>query len=534
MSFLEPTDIRSFDDVNPWICYCWSIMLTNDSIFQGNWVDGPAGSGKMSWLLSGGFEGMPQWMTAGLAPTWEASATDNSMTLHLRQGVHFFNKAPVNGREMTADDVVYSIKRQWTIPTAFLKNTYPAPTSVVKVDKYTVKVTWGSFADMTNDIMQVGGLVEVWPHEVFDTYGNAQDWRNSNGTGPFMITDYVKNSSATFVKNPDYYLTDPLGPGKGNKLPYVDGIKMLIIPDISTQNAALRTGKLDVAWPIAWDSAKSLRQTSPQLKMIAGLFNAYDIFLRVDNPKFPWYNLQVRQAMMMATDQKSVASDFYGGEAEWFSFPVPAAVEYKDIQIPFSQLPADVQNLWTYQPDKAKQMLAAAGYPNGFDIKVDYENYGSYTDLLSVFKNYWAKIGINMILQPRDPSAFASIATSQTHENAYFYTNHTALLFNMDSWRYGTWNGCMLNDPTLTQTWKDIWNNYLDWNKQCALFKAQIPYILQQCWMIPTPSYYQYTVWQPWVMNYHGELNLGNCDRVYAPQFIWIDQDAKFAATGTR
>lgn len=239
MSFLEPTDIRSFDDVNPWICYCWSIMLTNDSIFQGNWVDGPAGSGKMSWLLSGGFEGMPQWMTAGLAPTWEASATDNSMTLHLRQGVHFFNKAPVNGREMTADDVVYSIKRQWTIPTAFLKNTYPAPTSVVKVDKYTVKVTWGSFADMTNDIMQVGGLVEVWPHEVFDTYGNAQDWRNSNGTGPFMITDYVKNSSATFVKNPDYYLTDPLGPGKGNKLPYVDGIKMLIIPDISDRKSVV-------------------------------------------------------------------------------------------------------------------------------------------------------------------------------------------------------------------------------------------------------------------------------------------------------
>ena len=68
-------------------------------------------------------------------------------------------------------------------------------------------------------------------------------WRNAVGTGPFILTDYLSGSAATLVKNPDYWATDPVGPGQGNQLPYIDGIQYLIIPDVSTRQAALRTGK---------------------------------------------------------------------------------------------------------------------------------------------------------------------------------------------------------------------------------------------------------------------------------------------------
>ncbi len=73
-----------------------------------------------------------------------------------------------------------------------------------------------------------------------------QDWRNSVGTGPFMLTDFVSNSKATFVRNPNYWMKNPCGPGEGDQLPYVDGVKLLIIPDPATAVSAFRTGKLDL------------------------------------------------------------------------------------------------------------------------------------------------------------------------------------------------------------------------------------------------------------------------------------------------
>jgi pyruvate/oxaloacetate carboxyltransferase len=59
--------------------------------------------------------------------------------------------------------------------------------------------------------------------EVVEKYGSGADWRNSVGTGPFMLTDLVASSSATLVRNPNYWDKDPVGPGKGNQLPYLDG-----------------------------------------------------------------------------------------------------------------------------------------------------------------------------------------------------------------------------------------------------------------------------------------------------------------------
>ena len=66
------------------------------------------------------------------------------------------------------------------------------------------------------------------------------------GNGPFIMKDFVSNSSATFVRNPNYWGKDPIGPGKGKQLPYLDRIDLFIIADTSTNQAAFRTGKLDV------------------------------------------------------------------------------------------------------------------------------------------------------------------------------------------------------------------------------------------------------------------------------------------------
>ena len=85
-----------------------------------------------------------------------------------------------------------------------------------------------------------------------------------------MITDYVSGNSVTFIKNSKYWGTDPVGPGKGNQLPYLDAVKMLIIPDASTTQAAFRTGKIADLPGLVADDYKTFIKASPELQSQRG------------------------------------------------------------------------------------------------------------------------------------------------------------------------------------------------------------------------------------------------------------------------
>ena len=75
----------------------------------------------------------------------------------------------------------------------------------------------------------------IYPPELWEKYGDLTDWRNSCGSGPFILKDFVPGSSAYLERNDNYWETDPVGPGMGNPLPYLDGVEYLIIPDLSTK-----------------------------------------------------------------------------------------------------------------------------------------------------------------------------------------------------------------------------------------------------------------------------------------------------------
>jgi ferredoxin len=103
--------------------------------------------------------------------------------------------------------------------------------------------------------------------EVVEKYGSMNDWKNSVGSGPFMLTDYVKGSSATLVRNPNYWEKDPVGPGKGNQLPYLDGVRTLIEPDASTQDSLFTTGHVDII-NVEYDRAQAIKSSCPDAKYV--------------------------------------------------------------------------------------------------------------------------------------------------------------------------------------------------------------------------------------------------------------------------
>jgi peptide/nickel transport system substrate-binding protein len=194
-----------------------------------------------------------------LAESWEQPDL-KTVVFHIRKGIKFQDKPPVNGRELTAYDVEYHYHRYLGLGSGFTK---PSPyfggafyfagiQSVTATDKYTLVFKWNQPSLVWIEYIVDPAFYNYMaaPREVIEKYGSAQDWKNAVGTSAWILSDYVSGSSLTYTKNPNYWGYDERHPQ--NRLPYADQFKALIIPDTATALAALRTGKIDYIPGIDW------------------------------------------------------------------------------------------------------------------------------------------------------------------------------------------------------------------------------------------------------------------------------------------
>jgi peptide/nickel transport system substrate-binding protein len=535
LRILWKADTLGFDDLVQSNSNGYTLQLTHEELWQGDWAKGPAGTNEVTWAVLG-IEAYPaKYSTGVLAESWEMSGAKNeNLIFHIRKGVYWHNKPPTNGRELVADDVVFSFSRAWANPLSVLGRLTKPPISIEATDKYTVLIKYASFTESIMGIREVTDFQSVWPRDAVEANKNdMRDWKVSIGTGPFILTDYVKASSMTLVRNSNYWGKDPVGPGKGNQLPYLDGVKILVIPDVSTLVTAMRTGKGDRAVFGREDTA-SLQKTNPELIWSKALpitsDGAYFIAFRLDNPAI-FSDIKIRQALHMSIDYQAIVDGYYGGDAVVYNFPAPANVESRDFFTPLNQLPQNVQNLFKYQPDKAKQMIAEAGYPKGFDLEVVCRT--TDVDLLSIYKEYWAKIGVNLIIAPKEYAVWNSARVGKGYKETIFCQTSMNLPLPMEDFRIGR-NMSYITDSRVEEIRNKSFAAFWDWNERCRLFKEINPYLLELCWFIPSPSFYSYTMWQPWLKNYHGEESNGNNNRFQWARWVWLDQDLKEKMMGTR
>ena len=405
------TDLLYFDDTVGASVYCYSLRFTNEELLQGDWAKGPAGTGESDWMV-GGTNRMDQ-KAGSLAESWEIPQ-QGTIIFHIRQGVHWALNPKseasrlVSGRELTVADVVFSLNRLFTTAGSYFKTGYPtlSQTTVVTTGPDNTVIVTCPVSEWVNAITLIPDFLSIVPPEVVAKYGNMQDWRNSVGTGPFMLTDFVSNSQATYVRNPNYWMTNPCGPGEGDQLPYVDGARLLIVTDASTAVAAFRTGQLDTL------SGYNLSQVGDvlndtSLPILSKRF-MYDspwvMGRRTDMANSPFSKKDVRQAIMYALDLKAVKDLYYQGDAELLTWPItPPSAEYKDLYVPLEELPANVQALYA-GPDvaKSKELLKNAGYPNGFNANVICYNTATQIDIMSMLQADLADVGINMTIDAKD------------------------------------------------------------------------------------------------------------------------------------
>jgi peptide/nickel transport system substrate-binding protein len=529
-------DTQGFDDAIAPHYACNSLKLTNEEAWEGDWAKGRAGgygSHEVDWFLAGSVNRLAQ-KGGALAESWEISDKD-AITLHIRKGVYWHDKPPVNGREVTADDVVFSLNRQYTLPAAYMKRTYPKAAETTQIsapDDYTVVIKCQP--EYFGDVISMLDYMNIYPREAVEQFGDMSDWKNSIGTGPFILTDYISGNVMTFDKNPNYWGKNPIGPGEGDQLPYLDGVKIFVMPDESTRIAAFRTGKLDIL-TMDWELAQEFLQ-NPKLQHIRYFEDGGQavIYMRTDKKDSPLSDKRVRKALWLAIDNKKILDEYYGGQGTLLKWPIMLLDEYAGAYTPLEKLPESVQELFGYNPEKAKQLLADAGYPNGFKVSIVCWNLRAYVDPLTMVKAMWAKVGVDLEIDAKEYGPFTSVLVRRAYDDMLFgfYSGVGSYFKGINYTGTGMYNGSYVDDPVLNKAREDMLAAYPDEAKVDEIHQDLMPYLLEQAYVIALPAGEQYRFWWPWVKNYSGEASLGYYNVGNFAKYVWIDQELKDSMLG--
>ena len=482
-----------------------------------------------------------QHLKGHLAESWEFK-DPNTFIVHLCQGIRWQDIPPVNGREFTADDIAYHYHRLYGLGSGFTK---PAPyhttvtaykdlISVTAADKYTVVFKWKTPNPefITETMVTVHSpTAAIEAREVVEKWGDLDDWHHAIGTGPFILQDFVPGISATLIKNPNYWGHDERYPQ--NRLPYIDTLKVLVIPDEVAALTALRAGKVDVIDHISAAQAQQMKKTNPEILQIAHPDSATTLDPR--NDVKPLNDIRVRKAMQMAIDLPAIAATYYGGTVE----PYPSSLTSRYMKgwaWSFEDWPQDLKDEYTYNPTAARKLLADAGYPDGFKTNIVADIAGDM-GLLQIVKSYFAQVGIDMEIRPMESAAMvAFVQTAQKHDQmacrsgGSLGSGHEPLrqLTRFTTGSSGT-PQLMVSDPVMDSFYPKAIAAASE-NGVKKIFRDANEYVARQHFAISLLQPMKYSLYQPWLKGYSGQF--GSISRspqsfsFYASRF-WIDGKLK-------
>ncbi len=490
---------------------------------------------------------VPLWVMIGqLADSWEVKDDGTTFEFSIRDGVNWHDKAPLNGRKFVGNDVVVNYERYFGIG-EFCEGGVIHQYKAIPIDSITAPDASTVVFKLTKPHLTfLDDIFNAYPPhlvppEAIEKECEVNDWRDVVGTGPFELTEVVSDVSVTWTKFPDYYGFDEKFPE--NRLPYVDEIRMLQMPDEATRISALRTGKIDyLGWSgdtmVPIDQANTLKETNPEMQYIPYIYrsNGTSFALNMSNPLFE--DVRVRKAMQMAQDLETINNVLYGGEAKWKPQGIigDGAADYFT---PFDEWPEEIKKGYMYDPEGAEKLLDEAGFPRGADgirFKTVYEGgtYFKNLALADVAASYWAAIGVDVeITQATDAAAHNASMADRTYEAlgpAYIgYDRNPTFLMNCYARSDGGCNRPGANDPELDALIDAALAATTFEEQQMLVKEADMHQIADHyyVWYFKIPNY---NVVQPWLVGYNGEYFLGFQQR-YAQIFArtWIDSQMKEA-----
>ncbi|SNX70710.1 peptide/nickel transport system substrate-binding protein [Bacillus oleivorans] len=333
-------------------------------------------------------------VVAGLATEWKVSDDSLTYTFTLREDVKFHD-----GTDFNADAVVYNFERWMSGGTdgayiyyaamfgGFKEDAGHVIESVTAVDPYTVefKLKRPQAPFLKNLAMGPFGIASPTAlEENPDTFGE-----NPVGTGPFVFKEWKRNDTITLERNSDYWGGEPK----------LEQVIFRVIPDNSARLTALKTGEIDLMDGVnPSDVSQVESDSSLQLLLRQGMNIGYFGF---NTEEEPFDDPKVRQALNHAVDKQAIIDAFYAGNAEAAVNPMPSFIPgYND----------EIEG-YEYDLEKAKALLAEAGYPDGFDMELwTFTNPRDYMPepqkIAEAIQAEFAKINVNVEIITYDWTTF--------------------------------------------------------------------------------------------------------------------------------
>lgn len=324
-----------------------------------------------------------------IAEKFEISKDGMELTFYLHKGVmtHPFEGYP-EGYEFTAEDVVFSLQKTADPKLSGFSGEFKTFTAEA-IDKYTVRVKLKeriptpelSFVDLR------GG--QMIPKKAFETLGPSRFKTQPVGTGPFRVTQYVPGQKVILAAHEKYW--------RGR--PRIDGVQAFLMPDVNSREFAYRRGEVDIIEGIReqpWiDKMKKIPNTT------VDVIGPGDLALISFNlAKKPLDNPLVRKALIYGTNSDEIRA-FIGADASGPACSIipsylPGGITCEYLQKNKPEL------LYKYDPEKAKELLRQAGYPQGFTMEQTISEYALYRRPTENLQAQWKRIGVDMKLNVVD------------------------------------------------------------------------------------------------------------------------------------
>lgn len=342
----------------------------------------------------------------GLATEWNATEGGKIWTFKLRSGVKFHD-----GSNFDAEAVKFNVERWWDQKNAFgyrdAGKTYEiwgslfggykgSPDSLLQevvtegkdTIKFVLKQPFAAFpAAIGSSYFGIASPTAIQKAQA--KYGTPSSI--AVGTGPFILKEWRIGDRIVLIKNPNYW---------HQGFPKSEQLVMRFVTDPAARLAQLRAGTLDLTVDLSPDQLKELQQDANLKAVFRPSFNVGYLAL---NPSYePFKKVEVRQAIATAINKQEIVKAFWGQLGEYNPHFLPPALK---------QFEAGSLNEYKYDPQKAKQLLAAAGYPNGFDLQMWYmpvgrPYYPTPKPIAEAFAADLNAIGIKVSLQTKDWTAY--------------------------------------------------------------------------------------------------------------------------------
>lgn len=354
----------------------------------------------------------------GLAESWKISNDGLTYTFFLRKNVKFHQTPYFKpSRNFNADDVLFTFNRQWKKKNTYHKISGGSYTlfesmgmpkflsDIKKIDDYTVEFTIKKpdAAFLSNLSMHFGSILSKEYADFLLEKGTPEKIDTQPvGTGPFILVDYIKDSSIRYKKNPDYWK------GEG----HIDHLVFSITTDSAVRWAKVKKGECHLmSYPNPADLDEMRKNSYVKLHEKPGLNIGYLAF-NVEHDILK--NKLVRQALNMAVDKDSIIKAVFQGGAQKAKTPMsPLMWSYNN----------EIED-YSYNLEKAKNLLAKAGYPKGFKIDmwampVQRPYNPNAERMAEIIQEDWKKIGVDVNISTREWGEYLKLAKEGKYETLF-------------------------------------------------------------------------------------------------------------------